>query len=269
MATTTPKPAIAPRSTVARQALRDFPWWIVIILAALLIWGLFLLADPARRAQYADAFRFISAGVGVTLTVTFAAYFLALVLGLIVGILRLSSNPVVYHVTTVYVEVMRGLPMLVIVLYAGFVIRPAIRDATGGFLDPSMLVGAIVGLGVGYGAFMSEIFRSGIQSIGRGQTEAAKSLGMNYLQSMRYVILPQAIRTVLPPLGNDFIAMLKDSSLVSVLGVQDITQLGKVYSASTFRFFETYNVVAYLYLVMTVGLALVVRVIEKRMPARA
>ena len=85
---------------------------------------------------------------------------------------------------------------------------------------------------------------------------------------MRYVILPQAIRTVLPPLGNDFIAMLKDSSLVSVLGVQDITQLGKVYSASTFRFFETYNVVAYLYLVMTVGLALVVRVIEKRMPAR-
>ena len=98
--------------------------------------------------------------------------------------------------------------------------------------------------------------------------EAARSLGMSYGRAMRHVILPQAIRNVLPPLGNDFIAMLKDSSLVSVLGVQDITQLGKVYSASTFRFFETYNVVAYLYLVMTVGLALVVRVIEKRMPAR-
>ena len=92
--------------------------------------------------------------------------------------------------------------------------------------------------------------------------EAARSLGMSGGQAMRYVILPQAVRNVLPPLGNDFIAMLKDSSLVSVLGVQDITQLGKLYSASTFRFFETYNVVAYLYLVMTVGLALVVRQLE-------
>ena len=127
---------------------------------------------------------------------------------------------------------------------------------------------AIFALTIGYSAFISEIFRAGIQSIGRGQMEAARSLGMSSGQAMRHVILPQAIRTVLPPLGNDFIAMLKDSSLVSVLGVQDITQLGKVYSASTFRFFETYNVVAYLYLVMTVGLALVVRVIEKRMPAR-
>jgi His/Glu/Gln/Arg/opine family amino acid ABC transporter permease subunit len=264
MATTTPKPAIAPRSTVARQALRDFPWWIVIILAALLIWGLFLLADPARRAQYADAFRFISAGVGVTLTVTFAAYFLALVIGLVVGILRLSSNPVVYHVTTVYVEVMRGLPMLVIVLYAGFVIRPAIRDATGGFLDPSMLVGAIVGLGVGYGAFMSEIFRSGIQSIGRGQTEAAKSLGMNYLQSMRYVILPQAIRIILPPLGNDLIALLKDSALVAVLAIPDVLQLGRLWISRTFQALIGYNTVAIIYLGLTVGLSVIVGIIERR-----
>ena len=134
--------------------------------------------------------------------------------------------------------------------------------------DINFTARAIFALTIGYSAFISEIFRAGIQSIGRGQMEAARSLGMSSGQAMRYVILPQAMRNVLPPLGNDFIAMLKDSSLVSVLGVQDITQLGKVYSASTFRFFETYNVVAYLYLVMTVGLALVVRVIEKRMPAR-
>ena len=134
--------------------------------------------------------------------------------------------------------------------------------------DVNFTARAIFALTIGYSAFISEIFRAGIQSIGRGQMEAARSLGMSSGQAMRYVILPQAVRNVLPPLGNDFIAMLKDSSLVSVLGVQDITQLGKVYSASTFRFFETYNVVAYLYLVMTVGLALVVRVIEKRMPAR-
>jgi polar amino acid transport system permease protein len=95
--------------------------------------------------------------------------------------------------------------------------------------------------------------------------EAAQALGMTYWQGMRTIILPQAIRNVLPPLGNDFIAMLKDSALVSVLGVQDITQLGKVYAASTFRFFETYNVVGFLYLVMTIGLALLVRALEQRM----
>jgi polar amino acid transport system permease protein len=127
---------------------------------------------------------------------------------------------------------------------------------------------AVIALTIGYSAFIAEIFRAGIESIGRGQMEAARSLGMSYPRAMRYVILPQAIRNVLPPLGNDFIAMLKDSALVSVLGVQDITQLGKVYAASTFRFFETYNVVAYLYLIMTVGLALVMRGVEKRMPGR-
>ena len=131
------------------------------------------------------------------------------------------------------------------------------------------MVRAILALTIGYSAFISEIFRAGIESIGRGQMEAARSLGMTYGQAMRHVILPQAIRNVLPPLGNDFIAMLKDSSLVSVLGVQDITQLGKIYSASTFRFFETYNVVAFLYLVMTVGLALLVRGLERRMPGKA
>ena len=135
--------------------------------------------------------------------------------------------------------------------------------------DLNFTARAIIALTVGYSAFISEIFRAGIESIGRGQMEAARSLGMTAGQAMRHVILPQAVRNVLPPLGNDFIAMLKDSSLVSVLGVQDITQLGKVYSASTFRFFETYNVVAFLYLIMTVGLALLVRAIEKKMPARS
>lgn len=97
--------------------------------------------------------------------------------------------------------------------------------------------------------------------------EAARSLGMTYGQAMRHVILPQAIRRVLPALGNDLIAMLKDSSLVSVMGVADITYQGRVYAASTFKFFETYNVVGYLYLVMTIGLALLVRYLEKRTKA--
>ena len=106
---------------------------------------------------------------------------------------------------------------------------------------------AIIALIVGYSAFLREIFRARIAGIARGQVEAAYSLGMSRWQAMRLVVLPQAIRRVLPPLGNDFIAMLKDSSLVSVLGVPDITQMGKVYAASTFLYFETYNIVCLLY----------------------
>ena len=110
---------------------------------------------------------------------------------------------------------------------------------------------AIIALGFGYGAYEAEVFRAGIQSIGKGQTEAARSLGMTYLQAMRFIVLPQAIRRVLPPLGNDFIACLKDSSLATVLAVNELTQLGRMLRASNFRVLEVFNVMAFLYLSMT------------------
>ena len=113
---------------------------------------------------------------------------------------------------------------------------------------------AILALTIGYSAFISEVLRAGIESIEKDQREAAQTEGANYWQTMRFILLPQAVRNVLPALGNEFIAMLKDSALVSALGVQDITQLGKVYSASTFKFFETYSIVALLYLIMTLGI---------------
>lgn len=124
---------------------------------------------------------------------------------------------------------------------------------------------AIVALAVTYGAFLAEIFRAGIQSIGRGQMEAARSLGMSYAQAMRYVILPQAIRNMLPALGNDFVSMLKDSSLVSVLAVRDITQLARLHAGSSFRFREAYTTLAVLYLSMTVILSLLVAQLERRL----
>src|SRR5262249_57091302 len=108
----------------------------------------------------------------------------------------------------------------------------------------------------------------GIEAVPAGQTEAAVTLGLSRQQTFRLIVLPQAVRIVLPPLGNDFVSMIKDSALVSSLGVQDITQLGKVYSASTFLFFETYNVVAFLYLVMTLSLSLLVRGLERRLKQR-
>jgi polar amino acid transport system permease protein len=283
-AETLTSPDIRPPSLGRR--LRGVPYWLVaaIILAVLFLW--IMLTD----ADYRVILQAVAQGVRVTITVTLIAYALSLVLGLIVGLMRVSHNRIANEVSTFYVEIIRGVPMLVILYYIAFVAMPAMVvpvNAVGQALlsvgilanparalsevtvrDVNFTARAVIALTIGYSAFISEIFRAGIESIGRGQMEAARSLGMSYGRAMRHIILPQAIRNVLPPLGNDFIAMLKDSSLVSVLGVQDITQLGKVYAASTFQFFETYNVVAYLYLVMTVGLALVMRGLEKRMSGR-
>ena len=135
--------------------------------------------------------------------------------------------------------------------------------------DFPLLWRAIIALTLAYASFLAEVFRAGIQSVDPGQIEAAKALGLKPWPRFRLVVWPQAFRTVLPPWGNDFVAMVKDSSLVSVLGVTDITQLGKVTAAGNFRYFETYNVVALIYLVMTVGLSLALRRLERRLQAPA
>jgi polar amino acid transport system permease protein len=263
--------------------LERIPLWL---LAATLI-GLIFLWVIINDADYRIIFKAVSKGVTITIYVSVIAYAGALLLGLIIGLMRISHRRALQEISSFYVEIIRGLPMLVILYYIAFVGAPflvqtinwigeilvstRVLAGPGNALvelsvrDLNFTVRAILALTIGYSAFVSEIFRAGIQSISPGQMEAARSLGMTYWQAMRYVILPQAVRNVLPPLGNEFIAIVKDSSLVSVLGVQDITQLGKVYSASTFRFFETYNVVGFLYLVMTIGLALLVRLTEKRM----
>ncbi len=252
------------RRAAPNRSWAAFPWWIVIIAAGFAAILLNILLNPEQRALYGSAFRFILPGVLLTLFVTACAYAIALVIGLIVGLMRLSSNPFLFHPARVYVEIMRGLPLLVIVLYAGFVIGPWIRDTSRGWWDPPMLTRAILGLGMGYGAFVSEVFRSGIQSIGRGQFEAARSLGMSARQAMVYIILPQAFRIILPPLGNDLIALLKDSSLIAVLALEDTLQLGRQFISRTFRALEGYNTVAFLYLVLTMTLSVIVGWIERR-----
>jgi His/Glu/Gln/Arg/opine family amino acid ABC transporter permease subunit len=203
-------------------------------------------------------------GLMLTIRATVLGFGLALVLGLLAGLMLVSRNPMTLAVSKLYVEVVRGIPLLVIVLYAGFVLSPYLREATNGGIDLRGFPGAVIGLGFGYGAYLAEVFRAGIQSIHRGQMEAARSLGMSYFQAMRHVVLPQALRVVLPPLGNDFIAMLKDSSLISVVALPEILQQGRLWVSRTFRAFEGYNTVALYYLVMTLVLSLVVRLIERR-----
>ncbi|NLS76865.1 MAG: amino acid ABC transporter permease [Chloroflexi bacterium] len=205
-----------------------------------------------------------SKGVMLTLRATLMGFGLALILGLIAGLMLVSRNPITLAISKLYVEVVRGIPLLVIILYAGFVVSPYLREATDGKLDLSGLPGAVIGLGFGYGAYLAEVFRGGIQSIHHGQMEAARSLGMSYFQAMRHIILPQAFRVVLPPLGNDFMAMLKDSSLISVIALPEILQQGRLWVSRTFRAFEGYNTVALFYLVMTLLLSLLVRYIERK-----
>jgi len=252
-------------------------WWALTLVVALAVW----LLVRARPYPYLEIWNFISDGIVVTLRIVVTSYGFILLVSLLGGLGRISHNRVIYAISSLYVEIIRGIPLLVQLLFIWFALPNLFRtlgDAALG-LPPGMAglgqwlsnlrlneyTAAVMGLTICYGAYGAEIFRAGISSIHHGQMEAARSLGMSSFQAMRYVILPQAIQRVLPPLGNDFVAMLKDSSLVSVLGVRDITMLGKVYSTSTFRFFETYNVVAFLYLSMTIILSLGVRYMEKRM----
>ncbi len=272
--TTTPAAATADPIRGQRQSmvnLSSVPWWL-LILFLLIIWVLYFIFTDSN---FSEAFNFIIAGIQLTITTTIIAYAAAMVIGCIAGLGRVSRNVVINNIATFYVEVIRGIPILVLIFYIAFVGIPTIveflQNTVGGlFADlPTnvvpMQVRAIIALAVTYGAYLAEIFRAGIQSIGRGQMEAARSLGMSYTQAMRYIILPQAVRNVLPALGNDFVAMLKDSSLVSVLAVRDLTQLARIYAGSSFRFREAYTVLAVLYLSMTVVLSLGVRFIEDRL----
>lgn len=266
--------------------LERLPWWALIVLLI----GAFIAYNVIISESYSDTFAFLWAGVKLTVTTTLVAYAIATVLGLITGLGRVSKNVVFYTASTLYVEVVRGIPILVQLIYWAFVIAPRIVDGlnivgsflmaqfASGFLynfgealtafsiqDMEMTARGMVGLAVAYGAYEAEVFRAGIESIERGQMEAARSLGMSYIQAMRYVILPQAVRRVLPPLGNDFISMLKDSSLLSALAVRELTQLGKLNRARTFRTFETWNIVAFLYLAMTLVLSIGVKALERRL----
>ena len=240
----------------------EFPWWFVALI--LILVGAFYLIFTVQN--YRDAFTFIRAGLGVTIRISLISYGFALILGLLAGLGRISKNAFFNNLARLYVEFIRGIPMLVLIFFIAFVIVPPVVDLIG--VDNSVVsmeMRAVTALAITYGAFLAEIFRAGIQSITRGQMEAARSLGMSYGQAMRYVILPQAIRNVLPALGNDFVAMVKDSSLVSVLAVRDITQLSRLYAGNTFQFREAYFTVAMLYLSLTLVLSLVVQWIERRL----
>lgn len=262
------------------DAFKQFPWWLVLIVAFLVIMGLVIIFNTDYRAAFqfikgspgsfedlaeGGILGFVGTGITLTLYITVVSFLISLLIGLIVGVGRVSKNTAVRNIAIFYVEFIRGVPMLVLIFTIAFVLVPMVTDAIGiGNQTIPNSTRGIIALAIIYGAFMAEIFRAGIESIPKGQSEAARSLGMSAAQSMRYVILPQAIRNVMPALGNDFIATLKDSSLVSVLAVREITQLSRLHAGSSFRFRESYLVLTFLYLTMTLALSLLLRWYEGR-----
>ena len=179
-------------------------------------------------------------------------------IGLIVGVARISQVRLLRMLAEVYVEFFRGTPLLVQIFLFYF----ALPVITGQRIDP--FIAAISACGINSGAYVAEIFRAGIQSVDDGQMEAGRSLGMTWLQTMRYIIVPQAFKRVIPPLGNEFIAMLKDSSLVSVIGFEELTRRGQLIIAKTYGSFEIWMSVAVIYLVMTLTISRFVAYLERR-----
>lgn len=233
-----------------------FTAWRIAFFGAILclVWLAWSKPDP-----YLEILKFVPDGIMVTFRVTLGAILLALVIGLVTGLGRISPNRFVNGIASLYVEVIRGIPLLVQIFY--------IYYALGRVVKVPDMVSAIVAMAVCYGAYMGEVFRAGIQSIPKGQMEAALSLGMTRGQAMRHVILPQAFRVVLPPVGNEFIALLKDSSLVSILAVADLLRRGREFASESFTYFETYTVIALIYLIMTLFFSKLIGIMEERIDA--
>jgi len=228
--------------------------WRVSLVGALGVLGYLLVF---KHDPYWEIFNFLPDGILVTFEVTVASILVATVIGLFTGLGRISQNRLINLIASTYVEVVRGIPLLVQLFY--------IYYALAKFVQVPAMVAAVTAMSVCYGAYMGEVFRAGIESIDKGQTEASLSLGFNRTQTMFYVILPQAWRTILPPVGNEFIALLKDTSLVSILAVADLLRRGREYASTTFNYFETYTMVAVIYLIVTLILSKLVSNMEERL----
>lgn len=258
-----------------RPLFSKLPLWLLLVLL-LLIFGYW---KSTTDDTLLIIFLSVIKGLGITLFVAGVAFTCSIILGLILGALRSSKVYIVSQLAGTYIEIVRGLPIIVILYYIAFVISPQLVNLLNVVFKPLIAMGmideftirnfdflwrGIIALVFAYSAFIAEIFRAGIESVDQGQIEAAESLSFTRTKMFFPIILPQAIRNVLPALANELVAIVKDSSLVSILGVADITQIGKVYSISTFKYAEAYNIVALLYLTLTITLSFFVKFIEKK-----
>jgi polar amino acid transport system permease protein len=217
--------------------------------------AILVLLPLFRPKPYRAILAFIPDGLFWTFSITLSSMFFALIWGLFAGLGRIARTTLINRIATVYVEVIRGIPLAVQLFYIYF--------ALGKFLQLQGPIAAVIAMSVCYGAYMGEIFRAGIQSIPQGQMEAALALGMTRTQALWLVILPQTVKVILPPIGNEFIALLKDSSLVSILSISDLFRRGREFASRDFSYFETFTMVAMIYLVITLFLSRLVALMEE------
>jgi polar amino acid transport system permease protein len=254
----------APKAEIAGtwRDPRQFPYWLVGI-AGVLGWVAYLVLTQDRFERAYDR---IIPGLRITVETTVYGFAIALAIGLVVGLGRIARNVVVRNVAVFYIELVRGVPILVLIFTIAYSVVPTAADAFG-FDNNSVSFQwrAVIALAIIYGAYLAEVFRAGIESVPKGQTEAGRALGMSHVQTLRRIVLPQAVRNMTPAIGNDAIAMLKDTSLVSVLAVRDITQQARLYVGTSFDYRATYPILVAVYLAMTVALSLLLSWYRRRL----
>lgn len=211
---------------------------------------------PSSGGDFLTLARLLPTGIAYTLGITLMSSLTAIVVGFVVGMGMLSNRPGVRVAVSLYTEALRGIPLLVLLFY--------IYYALGEFFAVPALAAAVIGFGFCYGAYMADVFRAGVQAVPKEQAEAARSLGMTEKQALMQIVMPQALRTIVPAVGNQTLGMLKDTSLVSVLAITDILRVGNEYATRHFNYFETYTYIALLYLFLTLLMSRVVQMIEGR-----
>lgn len=215
--------------------------------------------DILLESHYIKALPFLLAGLKYTLLITIVGLIFGFAIGAVIGLGRLSKNKLVYGLCSIYVEAIRGTPLLaqILFIYFGF------SQVTGVNIDK--VVAAILAIALNAGAYIAEIVRGAVYSVDKGQMEAGRSIGLTKSQTMRYIIWPQAFRRMIPPLGNQFVISLKDTSLFSVIAVSEIIYQGRQYYSTTFSAFQTLTMACLLYLAITVPTALYLRKVERRL----
>jgi polar amino acid transport system permease protein len=254
----------------SKQEKATFSAWRISFFGAI---ALLIILPIVKPDPFWDIMKFLPDGILRTFQVTLISIVFALIIGLVAGLGRIAQSVVINRIATVYVEVIRGIPLLVQLFYLYFALGHALTwlgEKVEWFpeLRIPRLVAAVIAISICYGAYMAEIFRAGMQSIPKGQMEASLALGMTRGQALRRVIIPQTMRMILPPIGNEFIAMLKDSSLVSILAISDLLRRGREYAATSFRYFGTYTMVALVYLILTLFFSRMVGIMENRLDRR-
>ena len=247
------------KTSVHANSMNHWGWNAAVVLSFVFLVYLpaqEIFLEQQKEGSYLELIKLLPMGIAYTLGVTLMGSAAAIAVGLLVGLAKLSRNRAVSMAASLYTEILRGIPLLVLLFYVYY--------ALGEFFNIHKLAAAVIGFGFSYGAYMADVFRAGVEAIPKEQGEAARSLGLNERQAMFQIILPQAMRTIVPAIGNQTLGMLKDTSLVSVLAISDILRVANEYATRHFNYFETYTYIALTYLILTLLLSKGVTWLENR-----